>query len=132
VKVAVTQQDSMFKSISLPGGISSKATEYKELAAKGDKWESPVFSIGSGRESSDLPKVSPITRKHHDVRQGGLRDMNGSTSAGSNPQHGCAGNSNGGISPKAPGANRSTLNGNSYTNREKHQGFHGDLSSVIG
>lgn len=41
VNVAVTQHDSMFKNIELPGGISTKATEYKNLAGKGDKWESP-------------------------------------------------------------------------------------------
>jgi hypothetical protein len=65
VNVAVTQHDSMFKNISLPGGISSKATEYKDLAAKGDKWESPVFSIGSAKETSSLPKIASVTRKPH-------------------------------------------------------------------
>jgi hypothetical protein len=49
VNYAITQEDSIFKDIKLPGGISSKATEYKELAAKGEKWESPVFSIGSAK-----------------------------------------------------------------------------------
>lgn len=49
VNYAITQEDSMFKDIKLPGGISSKATEYKELARKGEKWESPVFSIGSAK-----------------------------------------------------------------------------------
>ncbi|RAR03598.1 lipid binding protein [Stemphylium lycopersici] len=65
VNVAVTQHDSIFKNISLPGGISSKATEYKELAAKGEKWESPIFSIGSAKETSSLPQVGKITRKPH-------------------------------------------------------------------
>lgn len=65
VNVAVTQHDSMFKNISLPGGISSKATEFKELAAKGDKWESPVFSIGSAKETSSLPKIAAVSRKTH-------------------------------------------------------------------
>ena len=72
VNVAVTQHDSMFKNISLPGGISSKATEYKNLANKGDKWESPVFSIGSARESSNLPSVAGVQRKSHGVTQGGV------------------------------------------------------------
>ncbi|KAL6704318.1 hypothetical protein ACN47E_008382 [Coniothyrium glycines] len=63
--VALTQHDSMFKNISLPGGISSKATEYKDLAAKGDKWESPVFSIGSAKESTSLPHAGKVTRKPH-------------------------------------------------------------------
>ena len=65
VNVAMTQHDSIFKNISLPGGISTKATEYKNLADKGDKWESPVFSIGSGKESSGLPMPSKPTRKPH-------------------------------------------------------------------
>lgn len=65
VNVAVTQHDSIFKNISLPGGISSKATEYKDLAAKGDKWESPIFGIGSAKETSSLPKSGTVTRKPH-------------------------------------------------------------------
>jgi len=73
VNVAVTQHDSIFKNISLPGGISTKATEYKELAAKGDKWESPIFSIGSAKETSSLPKIASVTRKPHG-RPGGYDD----------------------------------------------------------
>jgi len=65
VNVAVTQHDSIFQNISLPGGISTKATEYKELAAKGEKWESPVFSIGSAKETASLPSAGSITRKPH-------------------------------------------------------------------
>ena len=61
--MAVTKQDSIFANISLPGGISTKATEFKELAVKGDKWESPVFSIGSAPESTDIPKLPTVTRK---------------------------------------------------------------------
>lgn len=74
VNVALTQNDSMFKNISLPGGISSKATEYEELARKGDRWESPVFSIGCAGETSNLPSVSDPQRKKHNVT--GLRDGN--------------------------------------------------------
>ena len=70
VNVAVTQHDFIFKNISLPGGISSKATEFKELAAKGDKWESPVFSIGSAKETSNLPKTEYVTRKPHNTAMG--------------------------------------------------------------
>jgi len=80
VNVAVTKQDSIFKNISLPGGISTKATEYKELAAKGDKWQSPVFSIGSARESSDIPKLNPVTRKSHNTASGVVRGGNHPTS----------------------------------------------------
>lgn len=82
VNVAVTQHDSMFKNISLPGGISTKATEYKELAAKGDKWESPIFSIGSARETSNLPKIPSITRKPHPVNKEGIRGADPSTRGG--------------------------------------------------
>ncbi|KAI4127360.1 MAG: hypothetical protein LQ338_003236 [Usnochroma carphineum] len=71
--IAMTQHDSIFQNIKLPGGISTKATEYKNLAAKGDKWESPVFSIGSAGESTNLPKSSPVTRKHHQSSSGGVR-----------------------------------------------------------
>lgn len=71
--VAMTQHDSIFQNIKLPGGISTKATEYKNLAAKGDKWESPVFSIGSAPESTNLPKASAVTRKPHQVSSAGVR-----------------------------------------------------------
>ncbi|KAI9667293.1 MAG: hypothetical protein M1821_000107 [Bathelium mastoideum] len=70
VNVAMTQHDSIFKNIQLPGGISTKATEYKELAAKGDRWESPVFSIGAATESTNLPKLNPVQRKRHNVATG--------------------------------------------------------------
>jgi len=65
VNYAVTKEDSMFPNIHLLGGISSKATEYKELARKGDKWESPVFSIGSAAKSRDIPTAPKIVRKPH-------------------------------------------------------------------
>lgn len=73
VNVAVTQHDSIFPTIKLPGGISTKATEYKDLARKGDRWESPVFGIGSARETMDLPKATPVSRKPHNAAAGGVR-----------------------------------------------------------
>ena len=73
VNVAMTKQDSIFKNISLQGGISTKATEYKELAAKGDRWESPVFSIGSAKASSDIPKLTQVVRKPHGTTSGTIR-----------------------------------------------------------
>lgn len=97
VNVAMTQQDSIFKNISLPGGISTKATEYKDLAAKGNKWESPVFGIGSARESTNLPHATKVTRKPHQTRSPGVRggnhpnantsgsDFSGQTYGGSGP-----------------------------------------------
>ena len=65
VNVAMTKEDSIFPNLSLPGGISSKASEYKELARKGEKWESPVFSIGSAQKSHDIPSAPKIERKPH-------------------------------------------------------------------
>ncbi|EXJ78790.1 hypothetical protein A1O1_09192 [Capronia coronata CBS 617.96] len=76
VNVAVTKQDSMFKNISLPGGISTKATEYKELAAKGERWESPIFSIGSAKETSGIPKAKKVTRKPHSTTTPVIRGGN--------------------------------------------------------
>jgi hypothetical protein len=65
--MAMTKQDSIFPNIDLPSGISTKATEYKELAAKGERWESPVFSIGSAKESTNIPKAPAVQRKSHQV-----------------------------------------------------------------
>ena len=83
VNMVVTQHDSIFKDLKLPGGISTKATEFKELAAKGDKWESPVFGIGSASESTDLPKSAPVTRKPHNAASGGVHGQ-GLESTGGN------------------------------------------------
>lgn len=71
--VAVTQADSIFPQIKLPGGISSKATEYKNLAEKGEKWESPIFGIGSSPETTSLPSLAAVSRKPHSAAQGGVR-----------------------------------------------------------
>jgi len=73
VNVAMTQQDSIFPDIKLPGGISSKATEYKDLALKGDSWQSPVFGLGSAKASTDIPQAIEPTRKSHRVTEGGVR-----------------------------------------------------------
>lgn len=75
VNYAITKEDSIFPNIHLPGGISSKATEYKELARKGNKWESPVFSIGSAHKSNDIPATPSVTRKPHAAN--GPRTTNG-------------------------------------------------------
>lgn len=73
MNVAQTQHDSIFPNVKLEGGISSKATEYRELAKKGDKWESPIFSIGSASKTNNLPQVEQVRRKEHRVTQGGIR-----------------------------------------------------------
>ncbi|KAG9228382.1 hypothetical protein BJ875DRAFT_477613 [Amylocarpus encephaloides] len=73
VNMAMTQNDSIFPDLKLPGGISSKATEYKDLALKGNSWETPVFALGSAKASTDIPKAVDPTRKSHRVTQGGVR-----------------------------------------------------------
>lgn len=93
VNIAFTQHDSIFKNISLPGGISSVATEYKNKADAGDKWESEVFSLGSAPGSTSLPKAPTVTRKPHTVTQAQLKDKsevvaakaNGTTLGSANP-----------------------------------------------
>jgi len=83
VNVAMTQHDSIFPNVKLPGGISSKATEWKELGLKGETWESPVFKLGAASASSDIPKAPEVSRKDHTVTGGGVRGPqnvgNGST-----------------------------------------------------
>ncbi|KAG9246086.1 hypothetical protein BJ878DRAFT_498568 [Calycina marina] len=89
INTAVTKQDSIFPDIHLPGGISSKATEYKELAQKGEEWRSPIFKLGSADVSSDIPKATGITRKDHSVTEGGVRGKQnaGNTESMSNQLH---------------------------------------------
>jgi len=67
----------------LTSGISTKATEYKDLAATGDRWESPVFSIGSAKESTGIPKAPAIRRKHQNRPiSAGTGALNQGTGAG--------------------------------------------------
>ena len=80
VQTVMTLHDSLFPDVKLPGGISTKATEYAELAGKGERWESPIFSIGSASESSDLPVQTPVTRKAHTTADG-TAGTNGSSKA---------------------------------------------------
>ncbi|GAO13492.1 uncharacterized protein UV8b_05758 [Ustilaginoidea virens] len=98
VNIAMTAEDSIFPDIKLPGGISSKATEYKELSRKGDKWESPVFSIGSAKKSTDIPSAPKIEEKPHQVT--GSAQNNAANTAGLASGHtngyGTNGRSNGG------------------------------------
>jgi hypothetical protein len=71
--MAMTQHDSIFPDVKLPGGISSKATEWREMGLKGDTWESPVFKLGAASTSTDVPKAPTVTRKDHSVTEGGVR-----------------------------------------------------------
>lgn len=76
VQTTTTLSGSLFPDIKLPGGITTKASEYEELAKKGERWESPIFSIGSASESTDIPKPDAITRKPHSATETRLRDRN--------------------------------------------------------
>ncbi|CEO60108.1 hypothetical protein PMG11_04749 [Penicillium brasilianum] len=81
VQTVMTLHDSMFPDIKLPGGISSKATEYAELAAKGEKWESPIFSIGNASASKNIPSAGDVTRKPHTTAADRAGDATGSGTA---------------------------------------------------
>jgi len=78
--MAMTKQDSIFPNIDLPSGISTKATEYKEFANKGDRWESPVFGIGKAKESTSIPSAPKITRKHHSTAMPGKSGISNGSS----------------------------------------------------
>lgn len=74
VQLAMTHEDAMFKDIKLPGGVTNKATEYKELSAKGDRWQSPVFNWGGASPTSNLPKPAAVTRKPHTTAESRLQE----------------------------------------------------------
>ncbi|KID97651.1 hypothetical protein MAJ_06329, partial [Metarhizium majus ARSEF 297] len=80
VNIAMTLEDSIFPEVKMAGGVSSKATEYQELSRKGDKWESPVFSIGSAKRSTDIPPAPKIENKARPATNGRTNGhTNGST-----------------------------------------------------
>ena len=80
VQTTFSLHDSLFPNITLPGAVSTKATEYVDRARQGERWESPIFSIGSASESSDLPVQTPVTRKAHTTADG-TAGTNGSSKA---------------------------------------------------
>ncbi|KAJ5138565.1 uncharacterized protein N7515_003413 [Penicillium bovifimosum] len=82
VQTVMTLHDSIFPGIELPGGVSSKATEYAELAAKGERWESPIFSIGDASESTGIPSAGPITNKPHGASSQGAGAAGVASAAG--------------------------------------------------
>lgn len=68
VNVATTKEESMFKHITFPGGISTKAAEYKEKARQGNGWENELFGLGKAKPTGTF-KAKEITRKSpHRVR----------------------------------------------------------------
>lgn len=68
VNIAYTMHDSIFPDIKLPGATSEKATKYKDLADQGDKWQSPVFSLGKASQSNDIPRAPKIQEKIDEKR----------------------------------------------------------------
>jgi hypothetical protein len=135
VNMAMTQHDSIFKNISLPGGISTKATEYKELAAKGDKWESPVFGIGSAKESSNIPRIADVSRKPHNAASGGVRGGNHPKSGAFNSNSGVTGSSAPGFGNQVDsafnkGSNGITnVNGGATVNGNKNATYYEGVTS---
>lgn len=63
VNISYTMHDSIFPDVKLPGATSEKATKYRDLAQQGDKWQSPVFSIGKASSSNDIPRAPQIHEK---------------------------------------------------------------------
>ncbi|RAL01049.1 uncharacterized protein BO80DRAFT_425031 [Aspergillus ibericus CBS 121593] len=126
VQTATTLHESLFPEIKLPGGITSKATEYKELAMKGERWESPIFSIGSASESTDIPKAGDISRKRSSpAEKGGVNraTQDGVTNGGgvTNGRHTNGGATNGTTAvtgaPTVTNGHATTLDGRATNGR---------------
>lgn len=95
------------------GRFTLKAQEYKDLAYSGQKWESPVFSLGSAKESSNLPKAAQVSRKPHETAPSEVRGPQNVANAGYGPGQGTSanygqetvaqtnGNVNGNVDPKS-------------------------------
>lgn len=84
VNVATTYKESIFPNIQLPDTLSYVATWYEKLASEGNRWESPVFSVGSASESN-FSSPTTVHRKAHKTTEGKLKDRelpetNGATS----------------------------------------------------
>ncbi|OKL55884.1 hypothetical protein UA08_08946 [Talaromyces atroroseus] len=89
VQLAMTYRDTLFQDIKMPGGVTNKATEYKELSGKGERWQSPVFNWGGASPSSNLPRVAQVTRKPHTTAEGRLRESH--TNGANGESHGANG-----------------------------------------
>jgi hypothetical protein len=131
VNAAVTKKDSIFPDVNLPGGISTKATEYKELAAKGDKWESPVFGIGSAKETSNLPSAPKITRKPHSTSAGYSSKSAAIPGVGGQSNQGYDGSS-AGYGTSSVGGTAPGYGGNSGLGAQNTQGFSNQVDQAFG
>ncbi|KAH8599707.1 hypothetical protein B0O99DRAFT_649676 [Bisporella sp. PMI_857] len=112
VNTAITTQDSIFPDIHLPGGISSKATEYRELALKGEEWRSPIFSWVQLPHLRTSPATTEVTRKPHSATSASNQSLhdpsaqavsqtNGGPTSSGHPGHG-------GVTSTAPPTNGNT------------------------
>ncbi|KAE8349785.1 hypothetical protein BDV28DRAFT_140465 [Aspergillus coremiiformis] len=120
VQTATTLQDSIFPEIELPGGTSTKATEYKELAQNGERWESPIFTIGTASQSTNIPSPAHITRKPHSTAQG--NSVDGSATAAGTGTHTTNGSTTIGATNGSVAVG-GTTNGVSKTNGYGASGF---------
>lgn len=115
VNIAMTMEDSIFPNVKMAGSVSAKASEYKELSRKGEKWESPVFSIGSAKKSTDIPAAPKIENKPHSTTNG---HTNGATNGHTNGNVNALGGVVNGKAPvtSAPLAAPLDLNAGNMTN----------------
>ncbi|EPE04283.1 hypothetical protein F503_01287 [Ophiostoma piceae UAMH 11346] len=89
LNIAYTKDDSIFPSIVLPGGFTTRASEYKALGQQGEGWKSPVFTIGKAGASNNLAKAPLIEKKLAGAANGttgtnGANVVNGNGVAGGN------------------------------------------------
>jgi Protein of unknown function (DUF4449)/Family of unknown function (DUF5923) len=82
VNIATTKETSMFPKISLPDGISTQATKYREMSREGNEWRSPVFDLGTANPTR-IPEPEKITRKSpHEHSRATINDRPGSETHG--------------------------------------------------
>lgn len=90
---------------------------------KGDSWESAIFKLGDASTTSDIPHAPEVTRKTHNVTQGGIRgpqnirNTNSMTNQPHNPAAQATGSTNGSAS------NGSTSYGTSGFSNQVEQSF---------
>lgn len=107
-RMAVTAEDSMFKDIKLPGGISTRATEFRNQARQGERWENDIFNIGSASPSNGVAQPPPVTRKSPHAHRRAVRDRDAASAAGHSRDSGYVGQENSAYGSAQGAANGST------------------------
>ena len=93
------------------------------MARKGDRWESPIFSIGSASRSTDIPTAPKVTRKPHRSAEPKPIDPNSSGfSLHGDNQNGYSGNQSG------YSGNQSGYSGNQSGYSGNQSGYSGNQS----